>query len=428
MSRNQEPKAFAGMPRRAFLRKSLLAGAGVVGLNLLGNLPAAAATRRQTQKLRMLSASGGISAPVMAPSADGRLELFTVGRDYNLYHRWQFDDLSWSDWYSHGTTYPPLFPWTGAPQMTLVQMADGTLNLITWDGGSLDLCRIQQVAPSSGWSDWQQLARYPGVLYTDDYPLVSPPVAALDGTGNLRLFVSSLYNETTYPSTIFQGTLTSGGSWSGWSELQPPPGYTVTSPITAANPDGRLELFGIGSGGNFWHTWQTSVGGSWNPWYSQNWPGVPLVDGAYPTIVPNADGRLEVFIAGNDGALYHLPQWIVNANWGNWESFGPPPGTQVTQDGAIAVGWSADGRRELFVVGKDNNLWHLWQTDLNGNWSNWYSHGAPPGTFLWGGVAVHLNRNNYQELFANAADGNMYSIKQVEPNGGWSGWINFGQP
>jgi len=378
----------------------------------------------------MLSASGGISAPVMAPSADGRLELFTVGVDYNLYHRWQYDDLSWSDWYSHGQPPFGLFPWIGAPQMTLVPMADGTLNLITWDIGSDRLYRIQQVAPSSGWSDWQFLTKYPGGrLYTDDYPLVSPPVAALDGTGNLRLFVSSLYNEAPYYSTFFEGTLTSGGSWSGWSSLQPPYGYTVTSPITAANLDGRLELFGIGSGGNFWHTWQTSVGGSWNPWYSQNWPGVPLVDGAYPTIVTNnVSGCLDVFIAGDDGGLYHLPQLIVNANWGNWESFGAPPGTQVTQEGAIAVGYSADGRMEVFVVGRDNNLWHLWQTDWSGNWSNWYSHGVPLGTSLFGGVAVHMNRNDYQELFANGADGNLYSIKQVVPNGGWSDWINFGQP
>jgi hypothetical protein len=148
----------------------------------------------------------------------------------------------------------------------------------------------------------------------------------------------------------------------------------------------------------------------------------------YPAIAANSDGRLEVFMAGSDGALYHLPQAIVNANWGAWESFGPPPGTTCTQENAIAIGWSADGRRELFVVADDNHLWHLWQTDLNGNWSSWYSHGAPPGTELLGGVAVYLNNNNCLELFVNASGGIMYSLKQVAPNNGWSDWVNFGQP
>ena len=52
--------------------------------------------------LPLQSTSGGLGTPVVAPSQDGRLELFAVGSDYNLYHRWQFSDLSWSDWFSHG--------------------------------------------------------------------------------------------------------------------------------------------------------------------------------------------------------------------------------------------------------------------------------------------------------------------------------------
>ena len=380
--------------------------------------------------LPLQSTSGGLSAPLVAPSQDGRLELFAVGADYSLYHRWQFADLSWSDWVSHGNAGAGggyLYVSLGVPFMTLIQLPSGTLDLIAWNNLDEDLYRIHQVIPSNGWSGWQHLAANPATPHQLDVERTSsPPVAAIDGAGNLHLFISAPYTRSY--DTIYQGTLTPAGDWLGWTQFSTPPGNFVVWPMAAANPDGRLELFGIGSGGNLWHTWQTSVGGPWVPWYSQNWPGVPLRGDPYPTIVANADGRLEVFLAGDDGALYHLPQAIVNANWGAWESFGPPPGTQLTGENAIALGWSADGRRELFVVADDHQLWHLWQTDLNGTWSSWYSHGVPPGTELWGGVAVYLNTDNCQELFVDASDGNIYSLKQVAPNSGWSDWIDFGQP
>jgi hypothetical protein len=38
---------------------------------------------------------------------------------------------------------------------------------------------------------------------------------------------------------------------------------------------------------------------------------------------------------------------------------------------------SGDGRLELFVVGADGNLWHRWQTAASNGWSAWTSHGHP---------------------------------------------------
>jgi hypothetical protein len=36
-------------------------------------------------------------------------------------------------------------------------------------------------------------------------------------------------------------------------------------------------------------------------------------------------------------------------------------------------------RLELFVAGLDNSLWHMWQTAPGRGWSDWLSHGKPPG-------------------------------------------------
>jgi hypothetical protein len=37
---------------------------------------------------------------------------------------------------------------------------------------------------------------------------------------------------------------------------------------------------------------------------------------------------------------------------------------------------NADGRLEVFGVGTDNVLWHMWQTAPNNGWSGWVSLGG----------------------------------------------------
>jgi uncharacterized protein YvpB len=75
-------------------------------------------------------------------------------------------------------------------------------------------------------------------------------------------------------------------------------------------------------------------------------------------------GRLDAFVRGTDGGLWH--RWRDAGTW-HWESLGGTP----TSD-ASAVSWSA-GRIDVFVRGFGGTLWHRW---LNGSWSGWESLGG----------------------------------------------------
>jgi hypothetical protein len=44
----------------------------------------------------------------------------------------------------------------------------------------------------------------------------------------------------------------------------------------------------------------------------------------HPAVAPSADGRLEVFIAGLDGTLWHIWQTIASDGWSGWVSYGHP--------------------------------------------------------------------------------------------------------
>ncbi|MDX3135122.1 hypothetical protein PV367_36235 [Streptomyces europaeiscabiei] len=83
-----------------------------------------------------------------------------------------------------------------------------------------------------------------------------------------------------------------------------------------------------------------------------------------PVVGHNADGRMEVFVRGLDGALWHIWHiWQVapSSGWSGWESLGGGISDPV-------VGSNADGRMEVFARGLDGGLWHLWQSAPSNGW------------------------------------------------------------
>jgi hypothetical protein len=90
------------------------------------------------------------------------------------------------------------------------------------------------------------------------------------------------------------------------------------SGIAAINDaDGRMEIFGTGTDGAPWHNWQLTPGGAWNGWVSMT----GKVSGI--AAVRNADGRLEIFGLGTDGATWH--NWEQSpGSWSGWYSLGRP--------------------------------------------------------------------------------------------------------
>jgi hypothetical protein len=77
-------------------------------------------------------------------------------------------------------------------------------------------------------------------------------------------------------------------------------------PVVANNSDGRLDVFMIGLDGQLYHKWQTSASDSsqWSAW-DQLFGNRRFPTNAKPFLIRNADGRLEVFIAGSDEQIYH---------------------------------------------------------------------------------------------------------------------------
>ena len=207
------------------------------------------------------------------------------------------------------------------------------------------------------------------------------------------------------------------------------PGTRTTSgpnpdnPFPLATP--LLEIFVAGSEGHQWHLYQTSPNGDWSDWedLSVYRPlGVGVV--GKPAVGSAADGRLEIFVRGNDDHLWHLYQTSRNGDWSDWEDLSVYRPLGVGIAGEPGVGSAADGRLEIFVQGSDGHQWHLYQTFPNGDWSDWedLSVYRPLGVGVVGKPAVGSAADGRLEIFVRGNDDHLWHLYQTSPNGDWSDW------
>src|SRR6266581_2251919 len=226
----------------------------------------------------------------------------------------------------------------------------------------------------------------------------------------------------------FDGTLwhiwqtIAGKSWSTWNPLNKPLNTNVlVMPVVGKNADGRLEAFIIASDGALWHIWQTSPGqGPWSNWFSSGQPAASIANAQYPpSMAQNADGRLEAFTVGADGALWHVWQTTPNGVWSNWFSSGQPAASIRNTSTSLAVSQNLDGRLEAFTSGHDGALWHIWQTVPGNGWGNWDSLGTPSNIAINSSPFVSKNDDARLEAFVNGSDGTLWHCWQVAPGGPW---------
>ena len=81
----------------------------------------------------------------------------------------------------------------------------------------------------------------------------------------------------------------------------------------------------------------------------------------YFQLISDGKAFVEFVLAfGDDGALWHAWQIDVTPFWSRWESLGSPP-ARIRAADRLTIGTNQDRRLEVFVVGQDGAVWHIWQ-------------------------------------------------------------------
>jgi hypothetical protein len=96
-------------------------------------------------------------------------------------------------------------------------------------------------------------------------------------------------------------------------------------------------------------------------------PGLNALGG--PSVVGWGNHREVFAVSNNDQQLWHNWTDGDNAHWSGWNSLGHPPTGVICQGQVDAVSW-APGRMDVFAIGCDRQLWHIWFDPSHG-WSSW---------------------------------------------------------
>jgi hypothetical protein len=339
--------------------------------------------------------------------------VFAVGENGALYQLPQvIQNGNWGNWINRRT--PPGVTLLSSPAVSLNNFIDlSALNPVAV-GGDGGLYALPQHDGGGSWTS------FGGSLFP------SPAVGVDSSTGVQAVFAVGTDN-------ILQSFSDQYGV-GGWTShpgvsLRPSPA-AAQSVTNAPNPQGRYEVFAVGNDGALWHTFQTAVGNGYSDWVSFGAPPSGPLSGS-PVIAPSQDGRLEVFVVGSDGALWHIWQPGPPDVWSSWFSHGAASGGAIT--GSPALLMDAFGKLELLVVGADGALWQINQVAPSDGWSDWFSHGQPPGVALTGSPTLTSSNDGRLELFVIGADGALWHIWQLQkidnPTiNNWSGWFSHGTP
>ncbi len=336
-------------------------------------------------------------------NADGRLEVFYSDVNNEIWHIWQTaPNGTWST----SALLNKLANASYYSSIAVDENADGRLEVFTIADGAL--WHIWQTTAGGNWyNTWFSSGKPSGM------DLQPSPALVRNADGRLEVFAAGTDGALWH---IWQTA--PNGTWSSWASLGTPSNVQFLSGYTVGkNADGRLEVFTVGSDGALWHIWQTTAGGNWyNTWFSSGKLSTSAEIYIGPAVIQNADGRLEVFTVGSDGALWHIWQNSPNGTWNTWTSFGTIPNVQFTTAGP-AVGKNKDGRLEVLIAGNDGALWHTWQVTPGKNWNNWDSLGALPSTNLSTAPEVSENSDGRLEVFVASGD-RLWHAWQVTP-GSW---------
>jgi hypothetical protein len=339
---------------------------------------------------------------------DGLLEVFYLPRlGPNLYHNfqeWTPNGLVWHGWRSRG--------WEQFHgQLFMISNADGRLEVFarTPPGTNIPLIlgHAWQTVPndSRSWSEWESMGQLQVIT------------AGQNADGRLELFGYSLSD-----NKIRHNWQQPPGPWAGWHTLS---NLEFSGLGCGRNGDGRLEIFAtrqVSTGSyRMYHSWQLQPNGTtgWSRWETL---GGDWEEFFSPSIATNADGRLQVFIVGKNDRLYskwQLPTGGWSSQWldlgGNWArpALARP-----------SVEQNSDGRLELFMLGNDLHLYHKWQLQPNDNagWSGWASLGDPVAADSVPQVIL----NNTGHLTVFQATGGEFATSRVrmisQTANGWSNW------
>jgi hypothetical protein len=211
---------------------------------------------------------------------------------------------------------------------------------------------------------------------------------------------------TTAPGLCDRTLMIGSCDWGGWQAFS---SVFDGRPSLVANADGRLEVFALGFDGVVYHAWQLSDA-SWT-----GWAALPGLTTAHAITAARGSTGLVVAARSADGSV-----WVDTQSGSTWSPWAHTGGSLT---GGLSAATNRDGRVELFGIAASGVVEHQWQKTPGGAWSAWTSMGGPVSA---ASLQAVTNVDGRLEVFLVGGWATVYHAWQSKPGGSFSGWVQIG--
>ncbi|MGW2513591.1 hypothetical protein ACWC0A_30185 [Streptomyces scopuliridis] len=319
-----------------------------------------------------------VNDPAVVARSDGRLIVLAESRNHTLVFIRQNRDLSWSPW-----TELPGARISGVPAAILGR---DRLPRVFWrtPGDELFAGRIPRIPGASGSRP---------VKVADG--VAGDPAAVLNADGRISVFYRGTddtvrsVSHTSVAYAVWAPAATIGGAAEG-----------VPCPVLAA--DGRVAVFVRGGDDEVWIAEQRipDATSDWIPF--ERLARTPARSD--PKAALDADGRIRVFWQGRDGAGCFL------GRQGDYAAWNPEGALKGGLAGApYPVRSPLDGRLQIFAAGPDRALWVAEQKTVN---SDQFTDFAPLHGALAGAPVPACHADGRISVFVRGTDGVLRYVRQ----------------
>jgi len=238
----------------------------------------------------------------------------------------------------------------------------------------------------------------------------APAVCSADGGKTLDLFIRGADNALYWKHW-------NGMSWEASTNLH---GILTSAPAVTSPSTGVMDVFVRGGDGAVWWDHSADYGKTWSGWSAPlggSLSGQTPVNRA-PAACSWGAGRLDVFVEGTNGALYHKG---YNGAWSSWQSLGG----KLTSGPAATAMTATSNEIGVFVRGTDGAVWYTHYASTSSAWDKWASVGGQ----VYAGTSPAAYNFGPSEIgwFVTGTNLGLYhGWKQFTAGGGANGWENLG--
>jgi len=320
-----------------------------------------------------------ISGLMAGQLSDGRLQVW-ASKDGGLFTLWKDGvpaDSGWTNWQKQpaetlGVTVGAVAPLENGA-LHLFVIANAGFNPPFQTGPGVQTTFKLGPESTAGWADWTvfiegEQARGVGAGASS--------IAAIPlSDGRLQVFVVMANQNVAKLVTRWKLTTDVSAAWNPTVEMPFAPGEAISRISAGRLSDGRVQLFATAVGSNVFTSWKltTDSAAAWQPWqlfYSGS-------DDDQITAASLPDGRMQLWRLNRNGALWS--RWKVavdsSAAWTEWQAF-PTPSSRATVFTAAPL---SDGRLQLFLADETGAMFSSWKADTNPDaaWTPWAPFPSP---------------------------------------------------